>query len=340
MFWQKTIFTKFPFLGYIKNKILENSKKLFKSFPSNFQFNVHNYITSDNLRFFKNKKEKIFDAIYFELRSRCNSTCAFCAASIQNEKRPDITMSFNLYEKIIDQLEEINYKGKIAFHVNNDPLLVKDIDLYVTYARKKCPKAWIQILTNGRSLNNKIGTKLLDAGINELTINVYSKDESFKTPKNVENFENDILLKKFSTKNIYNDQIRRNLSSDSINYSKISRKLVENLTNRAGSAPNKISNELPIKLGFCSYPFEQFNINANGDVSHCCADFYFSNKMGNLNDSKVIEIWNGSKFENIRQNLLNNRRDKLPMCINCDHYGLKSPPKSFSKKILFKLFRT
>ena len=49
---------------------------------------------------------------------------------------------------------------------------------------------------------------------------------------------------KFSKKNIYNDQIRRNLSTNTINYSKVSRKLVENLTNKAGSAPNKISNEL------------------------------------------------------------------------------------------------
>ncbi len=338
-FWRNTSLDSIEFLSNLKHRIKKNFHKFFTGLSEDYQIKIHKWITEE----VKNniKKDKLFDAIYFEIRSRCNSTCSFCAASIQNEIRPDITMPIDLFKKVINELSLLNYRGKIAFHVNNDPLLVKNLEEYVAYARSKCNDSWIQILTNGKSLNNKNGQMLIDAGVNEITINVYTKERKFNTPKNIKNFEKEVLLKKFAYNQIKEGHKNPKVEDKkTINYNKILRKVEDELTNRSGSAPNKKTNQKIPNLGFCSYPFEQFNIDAKGNVSHCCADFYFDNKMGNVKNQTITEIWSGKKFNFIRDNLLQDKRKNLPMCSKCDHFGINSLPKKYSKKMIYKLIRT
>jgi len=321
-------------------KILSN---FYKKLSPTTQLNIHNYITSEESekRFLK---PEIFDAICFELRTRCNSKCNFCAASIQNEIRPDISMPFPIYKKAIDELSELNYSNIIIYHVNNEPLLVKNLSDYVKYAREKVPNAWIQILTNGKSLNNKNGEELLKNGINELSINIYSDNGKFEVPKNIIKFENEVLSKFYKKENIestennlnfINDEFKNKKKSKIFIYNKFKRSLGEILTNRANSSPNKKINKIP-KLGFCFLPFSQFNVTVNGVVSHCCADFYFSNEMGNIQYQKLIDIWNGDKFVKIRNNLKNHSRDEETMCAGCDTFGVYKPRNIF-KRILYQL---
>ena len=115
----------------------------------------------------------LFRAVFFELRSKCNGRCSFCAASIHHEKRKDIKMPFELYKKAINELSEINFTGRIAFHVNNEPLLFDDLDKFIQVAREKVPEAWIQIKTNGTLLNKERFESLCQSGINEAYVNVY-----------------------------------------------------------------------------------------------------------------------------------------------------------------------
>ena len=58
--------------------------------------------------------------------------------------------------------------------------------------------------------------------------------------------------------------------------------------------------------------------------------------MGNIKDQKIIDIWNGEKFSNLRKNLKNNARQKEIMCSGCDNYGVNKP-KNIIKKILYNL---
>ena len=327
----------------LKKIIKKIISKFYKELNATSQLKLHNFITSE-----KNDeteiKPKIFDAIFFELRTRCNSKCNFCAASIQNEIRPDITMPFQIYKKAIDELSELNYSNIIAYHVNNDPLLVKNLLDYVKYAREKVPNAWIQILTNGKSLNNKNGEELIKNGINELSINIYSDKDEFELPKNIIKFENEVLYRYYKKENIESTENNISFIDDTIEikkkskifiYNKYKRSLGEILTNRANSSPNKKINKIP-KLGFCYFPFSQFNVTVSGVVSHCCADFYFSNEMGNIKNQKLIDIWNGDKFVKIRRNLKNHNRDEETMCAGCDNFGVNKPKDVF-KKILYQM---
>ena len=304
---------------------------------------MHRFITSEHIK--NNKKNKLFNTVYFELRTRCNGSCSFCAASIQNDTREDITMSFELFKKVINELSQINFEGTIAFHNNSEPLLVKDLDKFIQYTREKLDKVWIQILSNGKSLNVINGEKIIEAGINELSLNIYNDDLNAELPNNVQKFENEILRKKFSENEILTghrlsgEKIPKS-NKKYIKYNVRKRLLNEVLNNRAGSAPNKKTNK-PLKqeLGFCEFPFEQFIITANGNVSQCCCDFYFSNPMGNIKSQGLQEIWNGDKFTTLRKQLLDSDRKQSKLCEKCDFYGVNHSPKNYLKKGLYYLFK-
>ena len=130
--------------------------------------------------------------------------------------------------------------------------------------------------------------------------------------------------------NFINDEFKNKKKSKIFIYNKFKRSLGEILTNRANSSPNKKINKIP-KLGFCFLPFSQFNVTVNGVVSHCCADFYFSNEMGNIQYQKLIDIWNGDKFVKIRNNLKNHSRDEETMCAGCDTFGVYKPKNIFKR---------
>ena len=59
-------------------------------------------------------KNMLFDHVEIETINRCNGGCEFCPVSVKNDTREYKEMSWELFEKIINQLAEINYSGKVA----------------------------------------------------------------------------------------------------------------------------------------------------------------------------------------------------------------------------------
>ena len=48
--------------------------------------------------------------------------------------------------------------------------------------------------SNGRSLNNQRGTEILNAGIDELSLNLYGKTLKEKLPINIKRFEEEAII--------------------------------------------------------------------------------------------------------------------------------------------------
>ena len=63
------------------------------------------------------------NVVNIETVNRCNSTCAFCTANKNAEKRPFLKMEEDLYYSIIDQLADWGYKGHLTLYGNNEPWL-------------------------------------------------------------------------------------------------------------------------------------------------------------------------------------------------------------------------
>lgn len=275
----------------------------------------------------ENNKVPLFDTVFFEVRTKCNGTCSFCAASIQNEIREDSTMPKNLYMKVVDELVELGFAGRIAYHVNSDPLIFSDLNNFIEYVRHKLPGAWIQILTNGKGLSEKKAESLLKAGINELTINDYNDELTTGMPVKFQRIYDNVLPRFYERHQIKTghgpDTEKRNVFRFNVFRSKKN----TTKTSRAGTSPNK-KLQSGLQRGFCEYPFTQFNITTDGKVNKCCADLYFSDPMGNVKDNSMMHIWEGRRFRKVRQIILEGNRNAIETCRKCDFYGVK---KVYSK---------
>ena len=67
-------------------------------------------------------------------------------------------------------------------------------------------------------------------------------------------------------------------------------------------------------------------INPKGEVSLCCADMYTDVVMGNVNESRLEEIWYNEKFEHYRKTLTEKGRKGLMLCDGCSYGGKANGP--------------
>lgn len=232
------------------------------------------------------------DNIEIETVNRCNNDCAFCPVNVHSDKREKMKMSKELFQKIINDLKEINYKGIISLYSNNEPLLDNRICKFVKYVSENLPEARQELYTNGLLLTPE-KLKHLSAVLDKLVIDIYS-DEN-KLPENM------LWLKEYP-----------NLD----NVKAIIRNKNQVLTSRAGNSPNKAN--IQKYNSFCIYPFRQMVIRPDGKVSRCCHDAYGEDTFGDLNYESIYEIWNGEKYREFRTCLINGGRSTVKGCQKCD----------------------
>ncbi|MBF0195670.1 MAG: SPASM domain-containing protein [Magnetococcales bacterium] len=280
----------------------------------------------------------LFDTVFFEVRTRCNGECAFCLAAVKTDPRKDEVMSPELHKKVLQELRDINFQGRIAYHNNSDPLIFKDLAEFIAVAKEIFPQNRIQILTNGKALSLKKAEKLIQVGVNELIINHYHDDLNTELPKAFLEIATSILPKYFSQDELTINGIEPKLASKNpLFIYKIVRREVSNiLTSRAGTSPNK-KEPTPKPRGFCQFPWTQFIITANGRVALCCNDVLFVEDVGNVIDESVMDVWRGAKFQHYREKLIKGERHAIPnTCAKCDNYGIKKPKNTWLAKKLFK----
>lgn len=245
----------------------------------------------------------LFKAVEIETRTRCNSTCSFCAASILTDQRPDILMPQALYDKLISELAQLGYKGAIRFFVNNEPLLDKRTPDFIRIAKAALPGVYTEVHTNGLKLTPKTGRELLEAGLDLLYINNYSQDGQMH--RGVRAFLNEVAPAFPQARIVFHMRL-----------------LDEQLLNRGGTAPNGRVLQEPLPLP-CLLPFEELVLTADGRVTICCQDHYFESAVGNLNTHRVDEIWYGEGMQRLRESLLQGDRSHNKFCSACDFRGYK-----------------
>ena len=117
------------------------------------------------------KNRDIFTAIDFEINSQCNLECSYCPSSFR-DGRGENYMSEDIYRKVIDDLELMNYKGGFLL-IFGEPLLDKRLPKLISYARSKLAQADIVIHTNGIKLNESNYIELIKAGVSGFSNSTY-----------------------------------------------------------------------------------------------------------------------------------------------------------------------
>ncbi len=242
----------------------------------------------------------IFTKIEIETINRCNYPCKFCPVNKNIDKRPFKIMEIELFISMIEQLKEINYSGLISLFSNNEPLLDKRIVELCKITKEALPEAFLYLYTNGSLLTiDKL--EALMKHLDKLIIDNYNdKRELIKPVRKIYEY--------CSEKSIYFDKVEIYM-----------RRQNEHLTTRAGQAQNR-SKISPLK-SLCIYPFCQFVIRPDGKVSLCCNDALGKMTMGDLTRERIVDVWNGDKYKDVRNKILSGRR-YLDLCYSCDFLAI------------------
>lgn len=241
------------------------------------------------------KKVPLFSSVEIETINRCNGECPFCPVNRYTDPRTMKKMDEQLYKKIINELEEIDYSGRLALHSNNEPFLDDRIIKFAKYAREHVPKAYIYMYTNGTLMTLE---KFIDIipFLDRMVIDNYDDD--------LELHENARAIQDFCRKNYILDK------KTEIHV----RKVHEILNTRGGLSPNNNNNTLKMS---CVLPFKQMIIRPDGKTSLCCNDPYGTNTMADLNRMTLKEAWYSERYELVRKSLRKGRK-YINRCRYCD----------------------
>lgn len=238
-------------------------------------------------------------AVEIETINRCNNDCSFCPANVKQDIRHVTKMDRKLFEKIIGELEEMNYSGRISYFSNCEPLLDDRIFEFIEYGKKHLPNAYHSLFTNGLLLNME-GYKKLIAHLDYLRINNY--DDNLELYPSVKA----LIEEKIDEKNC---QVVVEV-----------RKKNQVLLNRGGLSPN--NNKKSLYNSPCLLPFVQMVIRPDGKISRCCQDVYGNETLGDVSKESIMKAFAGEKYNEYRESMLSGNRCKTEYCSECDINGL------------------
>ena len=116
----------------------------------------------------------VFKQVLIETRTDCNNHCPFCPHAFK--KKPLGIMEWNCYTTIIEQLCSINYNGRVALMLSNEPLLDDRLEEMIVYAKSKSQRLFLDITSNGRLLTVKKVDNFFRLGLDNININDYRGD--------------------------------------------------------------------------------------------------------------------------------------------------------------------
>lgn len=190
-------------------------------------------------------------------------------------------MSAALFQKIILELADIQFSGRLSFHFFNEPLLRRDLGELVAWARARLPLAYFVLYTNGDLLTDERYAILLDAGIDLFLVTRHDFDaypsRPFQFVQHPHNFT---------------------------------------ISGRGGTIAESTK---PLDIA-CFAPSEMLNITVDGDVVLCHEDAERRYIMGSFATQTLPEIWFGERFEEFRGPLESgNRFGAAVICQRCDN---------------------
>ena len=284
----------------IRNKYNKNMRKIREFVRKKLKecgvfyiaFNFRNLFRTN----FYTETPRLFNVVFIETINRCNGICPFCPVNIRDDTREYKKMNMDLFIKIINDLKEIRFSGKLDLASNNEPFLDERLETFAEIARKNLPFAYIYLYTNGTLLTLDRFKRIIPF-LDRIIIDNYNDSLELNKPIQIiyDYCKDDPML---------NTKVEIRL-----------RKVNEILTTRGGQSPNNSKKEIiPVK---CHLPWQQFVITPDGRVSLCCNDALGKYTLGDVNNHSLIEIWHSEEYKNIR-NLLKKGRMEVDLCKYCD----------------------
>jgi MoaA/NifB/PqqE/SkfB family radical SAM enzyme len=239
----------------------------------------------------------LFGNIEIETLNRCNNDCSFCPVNRKLDPRPRRIMDEDLFNSLIAQLADLQYKGDIGLFSNNEPLLDRRIVDFCKIVKQKIPNVnHLYLDTNGKLLTIELFENLMKY-LDFLVIDNYDNQMKLQEPVKA-------ITEHLLTNPTYGEKVRIYM-----------RKKDAILSTRGGSAPNR-TNIAPLKSS-CYFPFSQMVVRPDGKISLCNNDPLGKVTLGDLTRDSVSDVWNGDLYWGVRRRIAEGRKNFF-LCRSCD----------------------
>jgi len=254
----------------------------------------------------------MYARVYVEITNICNKNCSFCHKTKRNPRQ----MTMEEFSLICDKLSGVT--EYLYLHVMGEPLMHPHIGDFVSYATKRGFK--VAVTTNG-SLLDKVGQKIIDAGVYKVNISLHSF-ESGELSDHKKYIDSCLDFADKASKNgvltilrLWNGGVSDTLNNEVTEL--LHQKFPEEWN--FGKRGARIRNKLHLEYGerfewpdinsenigddiFCYGLADHFGILSNGQVIPCCLDREGVITLGNIYDEStdLKTVLNSSRAEKIR----------------------------------------
>lgn len=253
--------------------------------------------------------------IEIEISSACNRRCDYCPQSLV--AREQTLLPLETFRKIIEELAALDYRGSIAFHQYNEPLLVPEhLFACIATVRQQLPRSSCILFTNGDLMTPELLDRLAESGIAQVTMTCHTAPGQTFDP---EKMLGRIVLRTqklhlplqlaMNNDSIFNITKYKNMqiSIRSTNFSEVG-------YDRLQTVPGGRKNIISPNRNICCQLFHYLHITYKGNIPLCCECCDDIEKvkpyiLGNIVETPLIDV-----FEKKLMQIQNYMFGTLPQC--------------------------
>ena len=285
--------------------------------------------------------------IVMEVFGGCNYTCQMCPQSNPGRgKNFTRKMPLNQFENILDNIVPKYGNPLINLEGSGEPTMAKDLPMYVRAVKKRNLKCFMYC--NGARLKGDFMKDVINEGIDFIRFSMIGYNrEQYKKWMNIDNF--DLILSNVQEAKQYiqeikshcelstyhlvtdNNEVDKELSEYKKNIISILKvkSYIWKMHNWSGNYSNDLNAREMRKKRSCGRPFApELTVRAGGEpgrtasVVPCCQTLGPPNEiksiLGHLDNESFESIYNGNKYNELREAHKNGNFDKIEYCKNCD----------------------
>lgn len=277
-------------------------------------------------------------SLFIDVCNACNFKCKFCAIQYSSRELSfkKKCMELDHFIKIIDDLKRFPEPLKmLRLAANGEPLINDKLPEMIQYAKNAGISNHIEIVTNGSLLNPELNRRLVEAGLDRIRISIEEVSaEGYYEMAGVKMDWEKFLQ---NIQDLYDNRGNCEIYIKTVDAAVKTEEKRNEFYTTFGNMCDKISIEhvIPIWTGYdeinndfdivqseglhghtirkvdiCPFPFYSFVINPDGEVTVCCSDWERKISMGNAIEEDVFEIWNGEKYHNFLNGMIQKGRIK------------------------------
>lgn len=283
----------------------------------------------------KGYQMKLKRKLNFDICTFCNHKCTFCSNPDQRTIKSQV--SYDDYVKVMDNVTQYIETQEIGLSAKGEVLVNKDLEKIIHITKEKYQIPYVYISSNGALASNNTLHRLLTAGLDSIkfSINAVNKEDYLKTHLSddfelvINNLKNLINLKKtlFPNHKIsissvikmgqseLENNFRKILGSD---YNFIDSISVYSLDYTPKFEEVKTNKKVTKK---CGIPFNEIYINSDSTLGLCCKDYFDEISFGSLLENDFMKIYQGTRYNTIRDMHTKSDFPDNHLCKNCLLYG-------------------